>query len=427
VKHNADDLFHSPLDQAQIDFENEGGETYICGNPPYRGSSWQTKEQKSDLEHISGGEIKSWKSLDYVAGWVVKAARYIELVPGRFSFVTTKSICEGEQAPILWPLVFSRKLEIEFAHVPFNWSNLASNKAGVTVVIIGVGDGSREKRIYESSSSRTVDIIGPYLAPGSSAIVSKTMAPIGQQFKMLRGNMPTDGGRLLMSADEARAAIANNGVDRKFIRPFMGASEVVSGNPRFCLWIESSDLDCAMLTPFIRQRVEGVHQVRMSSSAPTTRSTKVPPYRFMQIEGVAKKFSIAIPAITSENREYLPVSLLDGSVILSNKCYALYDAPLWNFALASSSLHRVWIGTVCARMRSDYSYSNTLGWNTFPIPLLTEKNQADLNRCAEDILLRREAYFPASIAELYDPDDMPLDLAEGAAAFVRFKDEGRYE
>ena len=132
----------------------------------------------------------------------------------------------------------------------------------------------------------------------------------------------------------------------------------------------------------------------------------------MQIEGVAKKFSIAIPAITSENREFLPSALLPGEVILSNKCYALYDSPLWNLALASSSLHRIWIGTVCARMRSDYSYSNTLGWNTFPVPLLTEKNKADLTRCAEDILLAREAHFPATIADLYDPDEMPADLRE---------------
>lgn len=412
VKNRADDLFHTPLDQPQIDFENEGGETYICGNPPYRGSSWQTNEQKSDLEYVSSGQIKSWKSLDYVAGWIIKAVRYLKSGTGRFSFVATKSICEGEQAPILWSFVFERGLEIEFAHTPFNWANLASNKAGVTVVIVGVGSGLNEKRIYEGSTYRTVNVIGPYLVPGSQAIVLKTMQPIGPQSKMLRGNMPTDGGNFLLSADEAHASPLQGIVSDGFIRPFMGASEVLSGRPRFCIWIESRELDRAMAIPFIRQRVESVHEMRRNSSAPTTRNTKVLPHRFMQIEGVAEKFSIAIPAITSENREFLPTALLPGEVILSNKCYALYDAPLWNLALASSSLHRIWIGTVCARMRSDYSYSNTLGWNTFPVPTLTEKNKADLTRCAEDILLAREAHFPATIADLYDPEHMPTDLRE---------------
>jgi hypothetical protein len=416
VKLVGDDLFQTPLDQTQIDFENEGGETYICGNPPYRGSSWQTNDQKSDLEYVSEGKIKSWKSLDYVAGWFIKASSYLRFVTGHFSFVATKSICEGEQAPVLWPFIFNIGLEIEFAHTPFNWANLASNKAGVTVVVVGVGSGTSEKRIYDGLAYRTVGVIGPYLAPGSQAIVSKTMQPIGPQSKMLRGNMPTDGGNFLLTTEEAHAGPLQDMVSDGFIRPFMGASEVLSGRPRFCIWIESHKLDRAMAFPFVRQRVENVREMRLSSSAPTTRNTKIPPYRFMQIEGLSEKFSIAIPAITSENRDYLPIALLSGDVILSNKCYALYDAPLWNLALASSILHRIWIGTVCARMRSDYSYSNTLGWNTFPVPALTEKNKVDLARCAEDILLAREAHFPATIADLYEVKDgeskMPADLRE---------------
>ncbi len=410
VKLRADDLLQAPLEQSEIAFENEGGETYICGNPPYRGSSWQTKEQKADLEKVADDEVKSWKSLDYVAGWVIKATKYLSAVDGRFSFVATKSICEGEQAPILWPFVFAQGLTIEFAHTPFNWSNLASHKAGVTVVIVGVGRGTSDKRIYDGSACRNVDVIGPYLAPGSMAVVSKTMVPSGQQGKMLRGNMPTDGGHFLMTAEEARQNIQQGLVPKEFVRPFMGASEVLSGNPRYCLWIEASQLDRALTIPFIRQRVESVRDMRKNSSAPTTRNTKVPPHRFMQIEGTAERFTIAVPAITSENREFLPVALLPGEVILSNKCYALYDAHLWNFSIASSSLHRIWIATVCARMRSDYSYSNTLGWNTFPLPPLTEKNAADLSRCAQDILLTREAHFPATIADLYDAESMPADV-----------------
>lgn len=213
-----------------------------------------------------------------------------------------------------------------------------------------------------------------------------------------------------MSTDEAAQNIAKGAVPKRFVRPFMGGSEVLNASPRYCLWIEPEGLSSALESPFIKERVEGVRQMRLNSSAPTTKNTKVPPYRFMQIEGTAKNFTIAIPAITSENREYLPTDLLSGDVILSNKCYAIYDAPLWNLALVASKMHRIWIGTVCARMRSDYSYSNTLGWNTFPLPPLTEKSKSDLIRCAEDILLAREAHFPATIADLYDPDTMPDDL-----------------
>lgn len=224
--------------------------------------------------------------------------------------------------------------------------------------------------------------------------------------------MPTDGGNFLLSPEERVAAIEAGSLPARFVRPYVGGSELLSGRMRFCIWIEDVDLPEAMSIPFISERVEKVKQSRSQSSAPTTRATKVPPHKFMQIEGTAQLYTIAVGAITSENREYLPVALLDSSSILSNKCYALYDASLWNLAIVGSRLHRVWIETVCARMRSDYSYSNTLGWNTFPVPKLTDKNKADLTRCAENILLAREEHFPATIAELYDPSQMPAELRE---------------
>jgi len=410
VKHHADDLFNSALNQAEIEFDNEGGETYVCGNPPYRGSSWQTIEQKDDLKHLADEKIKSWRSLDYVAGWVLKGVDYLRNVDASFAFVTTKTICEGEQVPVLWPHIFRAGFHIDFAHAPFNWSNLASNKAGVTVVIFGVSRTSAKSRMFEEGQCRFVNVIGPYLTPGSDAVISKSMVPLGAQAKMLRGNMPTDGGNFIFSRDEAVGVLSKEPDLRKIIRPYMGASEVVNARPRYCLWIEDENLEFALKYPVVKSRIDAVKQMRLNSSAPTTRNTKVPPHRFMQIEGVAKEYTIAVPAITSVNREYLPVSLIPGDTILSNKCYALYDAPIWNFAVVSSRIHQAWIGTVCARMRSDFSYSNTLGWNTFPIPDLTEKNKADLTRCAEDILLAREAHFPATIADLYDPESMPADL-----------------
>lgn len=410
VKHHADDLFHSPVDQAEIDFENEGGETYICGNPPYRGSSWQTRDQKSDLEHVADGQITRWKSLDYVAGWFIKAASYSSIVNASFAFVATKTVCEGEQVPALWPHLFKSGLNIVFAHLPFEWANLASKKAGVTVVIVGMGRKHGSCPLYDDAEQRVVDVIGPYLAPNTLAVVEKSMSPLGGQAKMLRGNMPTDGGHFLMTREEFEAAIREQGIPTKFLRPFKGAAEITQGTSRFCLWIEDNSLKEALSIQAVSSRINAVKQMRSSSNAPTTRNTKVPPHRFMQIEGTSESHSIVVPAITSVNREFLPVSLEKESTILSNKTYVLYDSPLWNFAIAASSIHKVWISTVCARMRSDYSYSNTMGWNTFPVPKLTEKNKEDLTRCAEDILLAREAHFPATIADLYDPENMPDNL-----------------
>jgi hypothetical protein len=416
VKIRSDDLFQAPLDQAQIDFENEGGETYICGNPPYLGSAWQSKEQKDDLKRIFDGRTKSWKSLDYVAGWFMKATDYGLHTPTVSAFVSTNSICQGEQVPILWPLILETGHEIAFAHSSFKWANLASHNAGVTVVIVGISNHSGpQRRLYGlNSDNETVlkasDNINPYLVASANVVVSKIAKTPDGKGKMLRGNMPTDGGNFLMTAEEAREKIANGIIPADFVRPFMGANEVLNARPRYCLWIEDDKLDDAMKNSFIHDRIQRVRDMRLSSSAPTTRTTKVPPHRFMQIEGTAENFTITVPAITSENRDYLPITLLSGEVILSNKCYALYDAPLWNMALIASRLHWVWIGTVCVRMRTDFSYSNTLGWNTFPVPKLTEKNREDLTRCAEDILLAREAHFPATIADLYDPEKMPENL-----------------
>lgn len=247
-----------------------------------------------------------------------------------------------------------------------------------------------------------MDSIGPYLNVGSAKIVQKASVPLGPQAKMLRGNMPTDGGNFILSREEYIAISSNELIPDYFIRPFMGAAEVAKGNLRYCVWIKDSNLESARNNQYIAARIQAVKAMRLDSKSPTTRATKVPPHRFMQIEGTSDQYAIAIPAITSVNRDYLPVTLVDSKVILSNKCYALYDAPIWNLSIAASKIHQLWIGTVCARMRFDYSYSNTLGWNTFPVPTLTEKNKLDLTRCAEDILLAREKHFPETIAELYD-------------------------
>ncbi len=412
VKVVADDLFETPLEQAEIDFVNEGGETYICGNPPYRGSKWQNGEQKSDLANAWVKHPKLAKTTDFVTGWFARFFDYADKVSNAVSaFVATNSVCQGQQAIDVWPVAFERGCEIRFAHTSFKWSNLASNKAGVTVVIIGLGKKSPSpKLLYQDELVKQCSAIGPYLVPDSLAYVQKANEPIGEQSRMLFGNMPRDGGNLFLDCDLAEKIMAEDAVTRPFIKRFVGSEELINGRQRYCLWIEDGQEGIAKKNDFIAHRLKLVEENRNKSDAESTRQFARQPHRFVQIAGFATHTAIVTPRVSSETRLYLPVDYLTSNYIAGDSTFALYDAPLWNMALIASRLHLVWIATVCGKLESRYRYSNTLGWNTFPVPLLTEQNKADLNRCAEDILLARETHFPATIADLYDPDDMPENL-----------------
>jgi hypothetical protein len=412
VKVHADDLFSTPLDQTEIDFANEGGETFICGNPPYRGSKWQSEVQKADLSNAWAKHPKLAKTTDFVTGWLARFLDYASSVPNAVgAFVATNSICQGQQAIDVWPVVFQRGYEIRFAHTSFKWANLASHNAGVTVVIVGLGEKSTlPKKLSQEDLAKQCSAIGPYLVPDSLAYVQKANNPIGEQSAMLFGNMPRDGGHLFLDTDSAEKLIAEDVDARPFVKRFVGSVELINGKLRYCLWIEDRDVAAAKRSNFIAQRLNLVAENRKKSDAESTREFAKQPHRFVQIAGTAKETVIVVPRVSSENRPFLPVDLVTGNTIIGDRNFALYDAPLWNMALIASRLHWVWIATVCVRMRTDFSYSNTLGWNTFPVPTLTDKNKADLTKCAEDILLAREHHFPETIADLYDPDAMPADL-----------------
>lgn len=420
VKMVGDDLFSTPLDQVQIDFENEGGETYICGNPPYLGSTWQDDEQKAELQAIFDGRAKSWKSLDYVAGWFMKAADYGTKTNAAAAFVSTNSICQGQQVPILWSLIFATGHEIAFAHTSFKWANLASNKAGVTVVIVGISNhAARTRRLFSiaedgSAIVKESEQINAYLVSGLDIVVEKSSKPLTEVSEMTFGSKPVDGGNLLLSLHDLLLLGLNNQELENWVRPIFGSDEFIGGKARYCLWINDDSAEEALAHPVIGPRLQAVRAMRLASPKIPTQRGAAWPHRFDERRQKGDELVIAVAAISSENRDYLPCGLLPRGTIISNKCYALFDAPLWNMALIASRLHWVWIGTVCVRLEMRFSYSNTLGWNTFPLPStgLTEKNKADLTRCAEDILLAREAHFPATIADLYDPGKMPADLRE---------------
>jgi hypothetical protein len=417
VKLRADDLFSTPLDQAQIDFENEGGETYICGNPPYLGSTWQTAANKEDLRQIFERRTKTWKALDYVSGWFMKAAEYGMHTTTTAAFVATNSICQGQQVPFLWPMIFATGHEVAFAYTSFKWANLASHNAGVTVVIVGISNHPpRLRRLYSvtdkgESIAREVSNINAYLLAAENIIIEKAMKPLTEVGVMDFGNKADDGGHLTLASFQLDEMKLDVGTRENFIKRFYGSKEFINGDTRYCVWIESGDLCEAQKVPALAKQIELVRQARLSSKDAYARSLAKRPHQF-KTPRLAKQSVIVTPRVSSEDRPYLPVGFMTNWAVIGDRNFALYDAPLWNMALIASRLHWVWIATVCVRLEMRFSYSNTLGWNTFPVPALTEKNKADLARCAEDILLAREHHFPATIADLYDPDTMPEDLQQ---------------
>ncbi|MXW44672.1 MAG: class I SAM-dependent DNA methyltransferase [Gammaproteobacteria bacterium] len=417
IKLNADDLFESPLDQPEIDFVNEGGETYICSNPPYRGSQWQSNIQKADLKTIFEGRTKTWKSLDYVSGWLMKAADYGTRTNAAAAMVATNSVCQGRSVSTLWPLIFATGYEISFAYTSFKWANLAAHNAGVSVVIVGIANriGGRKRSLFSTTGDGSVMVrktgnVNPYLVPTPNVFVQPTPSPSGKLAEMRFGNMPNDGGHLLMNTAEAENAIKYDNVDSRFIRTYIGSQEFISGLERRCVWVRDGEYGASRKSDWLRARFERVRKHRLKSNRSTTRALAEIPFRFGEVRQTGEEIAIVVPRVSSENREYLPVGLVSAGTIIGDRNFALYDAPLWNLGLIASKLHYIWIATVCGRLEMRLSYSNTLGWNTFPVPTLTRQNKADLAQCAETILLAREAHFPATIAELYDPARMPANL-----------------
>lgn len=413
VKVQADDLFGTPLDQAEIDFENEGGETYLCGNPPYKGSQEQTPSQKADLEAAFSGRIKSTKSADYVSGWFILARDYIIRSEAASAFVTTNSLNQGRQVALLWPAILSNDLEIRFARPSFTWSNLASKKAAVTVSIVGLGRRSATpKLIFTDNSVQQAAYIGPYLVPDQATVVSPSRSILSSLSPMTNGSMPNDGGGLLLDANEYRELVRSRPAAAVFCRKFLGSHDSIQGETRYCLWITDTDASKACAYPEIAKRIQRVRAHRTDSDRSETNSLASIPHAFGERRHQEGR-ALLIPRHSSESRPYLPSVLVNDDTVIGDSALAMYEFTMPDVAIYSSRLHLVWIATVCGKIKEDYRYSNSLGWNTFPVPPLTEKNRADLTRCAEDILLAREHHFPATIADLYDPENMPADL--GAA------------
>lgn len=333
VKLRADDLFSTPLDQAEIDFENSGGETYICGNPPYKGSQWQNDDQKSDLKGIFENLTRNWASLDYVSGWFLKAARYANSTTSAAAFVSTNSICQGRQVETLWPLIFGSGQEIKFAHTSFKWANLASHNAGVTVVIVGiVSSPGKIRRIYSSDERGAAVVkdaanINAYLAAAPNVVVQKAANPSSDLPEMSFGSMPNDGGFLLLDALEAEDAVNHHGVDSKHIRPFVGSQEFIRGIERRCIWVSEGEYTSAASNVWLKERFESVRRHRTRSQRATTKRLAAVPFRFGEVRQTGTETAIIVPRVSSESRGYLPVGYCRTGTVVSTEAFAMFDYP----------------------------------------------------------------------------------------------------
>ena len=412
VKVRADDLFEAPLDQAEIEFKNEGGETYICGNPPYKGATEQSPAQKSDMRLVFDSRFQTWKSFDYILGFFQKARDFTDSCDASFAFVTTNSVCQGEQVFRFWPRSISDGVRIYFAVTSFKWANLASHNAGVSVAIVGLAKEPRRVRLFDGLSGhvKLVANINAYLVAFSDVYVRNEMVPANGLAPVINGNKPADGGGLVFGAETATKLRSAAPQYAKVIRPFFGAHDATHGTGRFCLWASSDDYTRLKELPEFAERFSIVRDMRLKSDKALTKEGATKPFEFQQIRQSGDETVFQIPRHSSEAREYYPIIALPKGAIVGDGAFSFYDPPLWNVAIFASRLSLVWIGAVCGKIKTDFRFSNTLGWNTFPVPPLTEQNKADLTRRAEDILLAREAHFPATIADLYDPEAMPPDL-----------------
>ena len=412
VKFQADDLFMSPLDQAQIDFENEGGETYICGNPPYKGGTEQEPDQKDDMRVLFAEDYKSWKSLDYILGFYFKARAYLDFTDASVAFVTTNSICQGEQVARFWPTILTDGVRINFAITSFKWSNLAANKAGVTVSIVGLSRKDGRPRLYNGKENvvREVENINAYLIAYDNIYINASTKPIQGLSPVVNGSKPADGGGLVFDSEIAQVLRAVTPPGLEVIRPFFGAHDGLYGVGRHCIWAKAEDFPRLKRIREFNKRFLTVKKMRSESGKQLTKDGATTPFSFQQIRQAGNEVVFQVPRHSSEERGFYPVALLPRGAIVGDAAFAFFDPPLWNIGIIASKLALVWITAVCGQLETRLRFSNTLGWNTFPVPKLTSNQRDALTSAAEDIFLAREAHFPATIADLYDPEKMPENL-----------------
>lgn len=389
------------------------GTIFILGNPSYKGAHSLDSNQQRELRVAYAEEIANGYKigeLDYATGYFYKATQYIKATQNGFAFVTTNSLTQGIHVPTLWPLLFSKGVEISFAYTSFKWKNEGRNTTAVTVVIIGCRSvlNQHTKTIYDKNLSYEAEAISPYLTKGGVIVEKENKGPISKFLpKMPKGNMPYGKG-LLLEPREKQELIEQYPGAKKFLKRVVGSQEFIHGEERWCLWISDEELREAESIPPIKSRIESVRAARLTGD----KSAKKLAERAHQFRetNMPENYTLVIPSVSSENRVYMQIGYVSKNVVVTNLAFAIYDAEPWVFGLVSSKMHNLWIRTVCGGLETRLRYSNVLGYNTFPVPTLTDEQKQCISEAALGVLVERENNSELSLMEMYNSDTMPSGL-----------------
>ena len=389
---------------------------YILGNPPFVGYAYQSKEQKADLESVMKG---FGKNIDYVAGWYYKAAQMMQGTQIKASLVSTNSITQGEQVAAIWKPMFEHfGMHFDFAYRTFRWDSEANIKAHVHCVIIGFScsDDKRIKKIYlNESQSISAKNINGYLLDAPNIFIEKNSKPICDVPPMIRGSSPIDDGNLLLTIEEKEEYIKKEPQGEKFLRPFMMGKDFIERKPRWCFWLVGANPSELKKCPILIKRIEAVQEFRLKSSKAATVQIASTPTLFGEMRPCESEY-IAIPKVSSENRRYIPIDYLTSEVLAGDKLFQMPDSSLYHFGVLTSNVHMAWMRAVCGRLKSDYSYSNTIVYNNFPWCNPTEEQKVKIKESAQAILDARAKYPESSLADLYDEAVMPPELRKAHQA-----------
>ena len=397
--------------------------SYILGNPPFLGARVMSKEQSAEIVCLFNG-VKNAGNLDYVTGWYKKAADYIKDTTIKCAFVSTNSICQGQQVPILWPLLFSQGIHIDFAHQTFKWSNEARGNAAVYCIIVGFSlnkDSDKKLFLYEDVKGVPKEVpakqINAYLMDAQNVFIDSRSKTIEERTKpLLFGSMPNDGGHLIIERDEYESFVKQEPESQKYIKTFIGAEEFINNKKRYCLWLLNAEPQHLKKCPLIVERIQKVREHRESSSREATRKLAQTPSLFGEIRQPDSGNYLLVPRVSSERRRYIPIGFLDSSVIASDSTLIVPHATLYEFGVLTSQMHMAWMRTVCGRLKSDYRYSAQIVYNNFPWPDVSEAQKAAIMQKAQAVLDARAQFPDSSLADLYDSNTMPPVLTKAHAA-----------
>ena len=385
---------------------------YIIGNPPFVGARQMNSEQKEDVINIFGEKWKNVGNLDYVCCWYMKGFQSTRIGHPRIAFVSTNSICQGEQVANLWQPLMEKGLRIDFAHRTFRWDSEASLKAHVHCVIVGFShkdEKPKELLIYDNDKKTKANHINAYLMDAPDVFVSSRQQSICDVPSIGIGNKPIDGGNYLFTKDQMDEFVKTEPKSARYFKPWYGSEEFIHRKPRYCLWLGDCTPSELRQMPHCMKRIEAVREMRLASNSAGTRKLADRPTRF-HVENMPESNFIIVPSVSSEKRRYVPMGFMSPNVLASNLVLIIPDATLYHFGILESNVHMAWMRAVCGRLKSDYRYSKDVVYNNFPWPTPTEEQKAKIEQTAQAILDARALYPDSSLADLYDELTMPVEL-----------------